>query len=536
MIGMGIVAKWEYFGAISSLDNKLVGIGFICLLAIPVVAILLSGLLKESLLLQRQMEEEAQIAGVTIRTKQNEQIEQSVKEQPAVTITGPMTFNTAGYDWFWSDFYKNTAVFGQSGSGKTICVLNALLDGLIGSSSAAKLPAAALILDPKGDFRDKINYLCSAHNRSADLLMIDPYNVDDSMHWNPLDSDDDAIELAGRFGSVMEILNPSKGNDRFWIDSSVRLIQNLITVLRHAHPDTPPSLPTIYQLAMNDKKLESVCDLISHEAYEDHPVIKQTFDYIVDVWKPMPDETKATVRSFVSNMIGNFLSEPYDKLFSGHSSKRIADILEGGKILYVYMPLADKQIMSRVVCTFVKLEFYREVLKRTGKERPSFFLCDEFQSFFTTGSGRGDADAFELTRASNHANIVAFQNLNSLYKQTESRESVMTMLGNCAIKIFLRNTEKETNEYASDLFGEHIETLSSTSTSVAGNPKQNMHAGTVSGSAQYSARIKKDSFAHLKVPSKEDSNLFAESMNHLASRSQVESRKLQWKVHPLQDK
>ena len=284
---------------------------------------------------------------------------------------------------------------------------------------------------------------------------------------------------------------------------------------------------------MSDSKLDPWGQMVSDDAYDKNVDMQRTFDYFFDVWKPMPDDTKGTIRSFVSNMLGSFLTQPYDTLFTGSSTSTISQMVENGKILYVYMPIADKETMSRVVSTFVKLEFYREVLKRPNKERPSFFLCDEFQSFFTVGQGRGDADAFERTRQSNHANVVAFQNLNALFKQTERKEPVLNLLGNCAVKLFLRNTDKETNEYASELFGEHIETLSSSTVSISGGAKGTKGAGSVSGSAQYSARVKKEEFASLGVPSKEENNLFAEAIAHLAARSTVETRRMKWKVHPI---
>lgn len=532
-IGVGVLSNWPLFDVLSGYGSTLIWIGFCCLLALPIVA--LSGIrqLREAMVLKHQIDDEAAAMGISTRTAATEAAERKAEEGPSVKITGPMTFTAGGYDWNVGDFYKNTAIFGQTGSGKTICVLNALLDGMLGATGAAKLPAAALILDPKGDFRDKIEALSRAHGRKDDLVIIDPDDLERSISWNPLDSEDDALELAGRFGAVMEILDASGQDDAFWINSTKRLVENLISLLRYARPNTPPDLVEVYQAAMSDQKIEDYGRLVSEDVFEASPDVKRTFDYFFDVWLPMPADTRATIRGFVTNMLGSFLKEPFDTLFSGKSSTTIAQVLDEGKILYVHMPIAEREVMARVVTTFVKLEFYREVLRRPRKKRPSFLLCDEFQSFFTVGQGKGDADAFERTRESNHANIVAFQNLNALFKQTDRKEPVLNLLGNCAIKLFLRNTEKETNEYASDLFGEHIETLSSTSVGVAGGRRGARGDGTVSGNAQYSARVKKDAFSGLAVPSREEGKKWAEVIGHLASRSTVETPRMSWKVHPI---
>ena len=100
----------------------------------------------------------------------------------------------------------------------------------------------------------------------------------------------------------------------------------------------------------------------------------------------------------LTNMIDPFLVEPYASIFSGPSTLRIAQMVDQGKIVYVDMPVADREQMARMAGTLMKLEYFREVRKRVGKKRPTFFLCDEFQRFFTTAQGKGDADEFEVTR------------------------------------------------------------------------------------------------------------------------------------------
>ena len=533
-VGLAVLTDWDLFAPLSVLRTPLYWVGFGAILATPIVALFGAGRLREAMVLRHQIGEEMEISGVKTRDASSLVQERAEEERDAVEVTGPMTFRAGGYDWNVSDFYKNAAIFGQSGTGKTVCVLNALLDGLLGATEAAGKPAAGLILDPKGDFADKIEILAARHGRKRDLHVIDPDKPKISMRWNPLDTDDDAQEIAGRFAAVMEILSPSGKDDAFWVDNTKRLVQNLISLLRFARPDEPPSLIEIYEAAMSDEKVEAWARQVADEIYDSNIDVARTFDFFHEVWFTMPTDTRGTVRSFVSNMLGTFLTPPYDKLFSGQSTASIGDIIDDGGLLYVNMPIADKEVMARVVSTFIKLEFYREVLKRRDKSRPSFFLCDEFQSFFTTGQGRGDADAFERTRQSNHANIVAFQNLNALFKQTDRKEPVLNMLGNCGTKIFLRNTERETNEFASDLFGEQIETMTGSSVNVAQGARGRGGGAAISSTAQYSARVKKDQFATLGVPSREENAAFAEAIAHLAARATVEMKTMRWKVHPIE--
>ncbi|MEM1385453.1 MAG: type IV secretory system conjugative DNA transfer family protein, partial [Pseudomonadota bacterium] len=384
-----------------------------CLAAVPLIAIATSRHLREATALRRAITEQLEASGFEPRSDKDVAEEARAADRPAVEATGALSFQAGGYEWHWSDFYKNAAIFGQSGSGKTVCVLNAVLDGLLASAAKSGAPPAGLILDPKGDFRTKIAMLLRQYGWERQLAMIDPADPSRSERWNPIDSSDSPIELAGRFGGVLETLSESGDKDRYFIDTAMTFLRHMIVILRSAHPDRPPNLSEIYDCASSDEVLietgKGMPDTVGIEE-------ERAIAYMKREWMSLADDTKSVVRSYLSNMMGPFLTPPYDSLFAGKSTLQIGKAIDEGRLIYVHLPLAEAEVMARVVATFVKLEFYREVLRRPDKARPSFFLCDEFQAFFTVGSGRGDADAFERTRQSNHANIIAFQNLNALYK------------------------------------------------------------------------------------------------------------------------
>ena len=524
-----VLSFWDLGQPLAELREPLYWgwIGFAVLT--PIALVFMSRRLREAISLYQAIDEQVVASGFVPRTDRDAAKDELLDKRPPVEAIGPLEFRAGGYDWSWPDFYKNAAVFGQSGSGKTVCVLNAVLDGLLASASAARQPPAGLILDPKGDFHQKLAALLRRYGWEEQLATIDPGDPHRSMRWNPLDSTDSAIELAGRFAGVLETLSESSDKDKYFIDTGTTFLRHMITILRVVHPDRPPSLTEIYECAASDNALVSVAkQVLAGSGVE----AERAIAYMRQEWTSLASDTKSVVRSFLSNMLGPFLSAPYDTLFAGHSTVSLGQALDEGRIVYVNLPLAEAEVMARVVSTFVKLEFYREVLRRKDKARPSFFLCDEFQAFFTVGSGRGDADAFERTRQSNHANIVAFQNLNALYRQTDRTEPVDNLLGNCATQIFLRNTDQTTNEYASKLFGEQIESLLGVGDSIGG-VQMLSPSSQVGGSAQYGARVREDRFPQLAVPSRTDDILYAESMTHLGARARLEARRLRWRIYPI---
>ena len=457
-----------------------------------------------------------------------EEAQASLPDRPAVEAAGELAFMAGGFKWSWKDFYKNCIIFGMTGTGKTVCVLNALLDGLLLSTAHTTKPCAGLILDPKGGFKEKIATLCKKYGRADDLIFINP-ETPRAFRWNPLDSDDDELEVASRFAAALEA-NGMKagGGDTFWIDSAEKFIRHAISLLRITNPKgDPPTFAQIGMLASSMARLSEAADKVA----DDDPRGDLCLPFFADEWIVLADNTRSSIQAFITNMIDPFLMEPYATMFSGRSTKRVSEMIDDGKILYVYMPVSEKEKMSKVICAFVKLEYYREILNRRNKPRTSFFLCDEFQVYFTPMPGKGDADFFERSRESNHANIIATQNYPALIKVAGDKESVVTnLLGNCGTKIFLRNTDEKTNDYGSKLFGQALVAMAASNLSAGA---KGMGSAGASANRQYDQKVRPEEFVGLAVPA--DGVKYAETVIHMGARSVVTKEKLRWRVHPLED-
>lgn len=426
-----------------------------------------------------------------------------------VSILQHGEFEAGERRWLFDDLRKNLLVFGQPGAGKTSCVLNALLEGMLGSLSAP--PASGLILDPKGDFQGKIERLATKFGRGDDLIVVNP-SAGGPVKWNPLDVPDDEFEIAERFGAVMELLGVKDSQSSFWTDKAKQFIQHALVLLR-ATSTTPPSISDIATLATSKESILSLCEKVP----ETNSNASVSLRFFADEWFKLPDETLGGIQAHLTAMTNPFTFEPYRSFCSGRSSFRVSSALDEGKVIYLLMPVAEKEAMARVMGALLKLEFYREVLRRPDKPRPSFFFCDEFQVFFNAGKGRGDADFFERSRQSNHANIIACQNLQSLLKQVERREPVLNLLGNCTTKIFLRNTDKETNQYGADLFGQTLVGLSSGTSGVSALQRKHRATATVNFGDQFDHVVRPERFVELAIPSARTGIDYAETIIHDAA-------------------
>ncbi|MBK8638387.1 MAG: type IV secretory system conjugative DNA transfer family protein [Chromatiaceae bacterium] len=609
-----VLGDWPQLAFLAPAHSLLVWGWWLALLALPLYLVGASQQLRDLVARGKALAEQELTSGFVPPKESEAGAGSALASEPAVQVMGPGRFRAGGHDWVWDDFFQNLIVFGQPGSGKTVCVLNALLEGLL---AASEPPAAGLFLDPKGDFRDKLRVLCRRQGREADLLILDPTQPQTSLCWNPFDNDDDEIELAGGFTKVMETLGTRDDKQPFWIQQASLFIQHAIALLRASNsPGTPPSLAQVSNLAGNEFYLRARLLLANnvqllhatdasatlveavrmiedetalgeamaayfeagrpanamtqlvHDWWDMAPELRrhvcaqaraiqlasagdgvlppagESFDlarnWFLFTWVPLVETTRSVIQAELQHMLKDFLASPYRQIFGERSTVSLGAALDEGKLLYVYMPIAEWPVMSRVVCTFIKIAFQREVLRpgRRGKPRPSLFLCDEYQAFFTPdfGGKGGDEDFLARSRESNHANIIATQNLLSLLKQTADDKPVMNLLGLCATKIFLRNNDDATNDYGSKVFGERLETLTGTQSSTGGVGLRTAASGSssLSSNTQYGAAVRKEVFTGLAEPSRAEGIGYAESMTWLGARGPIGRVRQHWKVHPIQ--
>jgi hypothetical protein len=234
LLAANVISYWPVGQVIAPLRPLLHWGTWIVLFDVPVQLFLSSNRLSEVFSLWQSYRLNVARSRFRPRTIAAARARMAELDGPPVTVREPYGFHIGGMDWSWTDFQKNAIVFGQTGSGKTVAVLNALLDGLLSSADGQEGTEAAcvLILDPKGDYRDKIGVLCERLGRSADLCVLDPNSPADTLRWNPFDSSDDALEISERFAGVLQLLGMKNTQDTFWIDTAKTFLRHAVGLLR----------------------------------------------------------------------------------------------------------------------------------------------------------------------------------------------------------------------------------------------------------------------------------------------------------------
>ncbi len=539
-----ILCRWPQLGEFASLGSAFHFVGGAALALLALQPVYVRANIVNGRYLKRYLRQQVRHIGFISAQKRRA----ALKKQ--LTSPKESQFEAAEITWELDDFYKNALVLGMPGSGKTMTVLNVLTERLL-AAKADGLATAGVIFDPKGSLldprqgKDLITPLCKRLGRANDLLIFSPdtWATDGrsnrSIAWNKLDTDADALDLASEIVTAQRLSGGVVSQETFFSDSSRIVFRHAFVLLRAALYPEPVSFTDIYRLCTEDiDKAEIYTWLVEglSDLYRDRsipPEIESAIVYFGE-WRRMPDRQRGGIISSVTQLVDDFSGPPISEMTSGASTMRIGDMIDQGKILYVHLPLAERSRLSPLLSGMIKLEYQREVLRRVGKARPSFMVADEFQSIWVTGQNHGDSDSFERSRESRHANIVAAQNISSFLKKTKNKDEITNFLGLCAVKVFLRNGELETNKAASDLFGDRSEVIVSMSESPKAAVGLVRNQTSYSRSTRSTRVVPPERFTRLAVPQRHDrKQQFAESIVYLGSRDTTAPLELNWPIHVL---
>lgn len=477
---------------------------------------------------------------------------------PVVSLKNGLV-RAGGFAWQWSDFTQGgLAVWGQSGSGKTRCVLAPLVELIFLLFQQAGIAFSALVHDIKGDWRGRLEALCAKYGRSDDLYIFD-LNADparagarDCIIYNPLDTDEPAVEVAAALSACMERVG-MKSSESFFPTAARIFNTHAITLLRAGlPPGRIPSLADLYRLVNEPPSrideteeemarrppsfFEELCAEIAAR-WPDRRTLPQdvadAINFFLNEWaRNTPDRQRGGIVGTLSQLTSELLAEPGRSFLTGRTTMPMDAFVAGGKILCIHVRDAEYPRLAPILHTLFKRAGQSAVRRHVGKATPSLFLADEFHTMFSAGPG-ADATFFSLSRESNHANIIACQNLPLFYQSAKTTHEVMSLLGNCTTQIFLRNDEPTTNEYASSLFGEMATiTVSQSEAARVGDIVSRSHA-SYSRSAGSAKVVPASAFSAVRVPNKNDPAAFyAEAIVHLGTRPERHgAMTLLWPVH-----
>ena len=370
-----------------------------------------------------------------------------------------------------SGLYQNFLITGTIGSGKTSSAMYPFTEQIIQFNSTHKdKKIGMLILDVKGNYYSQVKAFCKKYSISSDLIVIELHS---HIHYNPLHKPHLKPQvLANRLKTIL-LLFSENNTESYWLDKAEQILAECIKLCRFYNSGyvtflelhkliTIPSyykekIPILKELFINGK-------LNKQDIYE----LNSCLDFFQKEFESLDQRTKTILISEITRITNTFVSD-YDVMSCFCSPKEnltftgFEEVIKKGKIVVLNMNISEYTILSKIIATYLKLDFQTEILTNLSNNTifPTAFICDEYDKY----ASKTDAEFFSLSREAKCINIVSTQSYSSLKNTLKDDSFVKVIVQNLINKIWFRTDDIFTIEEAQKQLGKEEKTRISKSLS-----------------------------------------------------------------------
>ena len=332
-----------------------------------------------------------------------------------------------------------------------------------------------LILDVKGNYYNQVKDYVDFYNLQNDLIEI---GLNSGIFYNPLHKPNlKPIVLANRLKTILTLFSENN-SESYWLDKAEEVLCECIKLCRlynngyvtFVELHKLVTLPDYYK-----EKIETLKKLFINSKFSDKELydLNASLNFFEKEFFNLDDRTKNIIISEITRITSTFVSDydvmetfcaPKAKLsFSGFD-----EVLSSGKIVVLNMNIFEYNMLSRIIATYLKLDFQTEIMSNLSKGvvYPSVFICDEYDKFVS----KTDGEFFSLSREAKCINIVSTQSYSSLKNTLKDESSVKVIIQNLINKIWFRTDDIFTIEESQKQLGK--EEKEKTSKSISESAKE----------------------------------------------------------------
>lgn len=355
--------------------------------------------------------------------------------------------------------YQNILITGTIGSGKTSSAIYPFSEQLIKyCSDNFEKKMGILCLDVKGNFYKQIKFYVKKFNRLKDLVII---SLNSNETYNPLDKPNlNPLVLANRLKTILTLFSPNT-SDSFWLDKVEQVICEAIKLCR-LYNNNYVNFIELHKL-INDKsyyleKIKLLRNMFLNNKFSNIELYNLTsaITFFENEFFKLDERTISILKSEITRITLPFVSDyNISKTFSP-TKKNITfsgfkDIIKSGKIVVLSMNISEYSVLSKIIATYMKLDFQSEVMSNFNSKtsRSVAFICDEYQEYITSS----DANFFSESREAKCINIVSTQSYSSLLNTIKDESALKVILQNLVNKLWFRTDDIFTIESAQKQIG-----------------------------------------------------------------------------------
>ena len=370
-----------------------------------------------------------------------------------------------------SGLYQNFLITGTIGSGKTSSAMYPFTEQILKYNSLnPNKKIAVLILDVKGNYFKQVKSFAQKYNLQNDIIEI---GLNSNVKYNPLHKPHlNPIVLANRLKTIL-LLFSENNSESFWLDKAEQILAECIKLCR-LYNNGYVTFTEIHKLIMDSEYYNSKIEILRKLFYSSSLSQKQIYElnaaleFFEKEFKTLDSRTLAILKSEISRITNIFISDyNVSKHFCSSKSEltfnSFNSVLSKGKIVVLNMNISEYNNLSKILATYLKLDFQSEVMNSLSKSHvhPSAFICDEYSEYIT----KTDAEFFSLSREAKCINIVSTQSYSSLKNTLKDDTAVKVIIQNLINKIWFRTDDIFTIEEAQKQLGKEQKYLTSTTIS-----------------------------------------------------------------------
>ena len=315
-----------------------------------------------------------------------------------------------------------------------------------------------LILDVKGNYYNQVKDYVDFYNLQNDLIEI---GLNSDIFYNPLHKPNlKPIVLANRLKTILTLFSENN-SESYWLDKAEQILAESIKLCR-LYNDNYVTFSELHKLitipSYYKEKLKILKDLFVSSKLNNKQIyeLNECLNFFQKEFENLDSRTKGILISEITRITNTFISD-YD-IFSTFSPDKtklnflgFQDVIRSGKIVVLNMNISEYSLLSKIIATYLKLDFQTEILSSlsSGIVRKTAFICDEYDKYCT----KTDSDFFSLSRESKCINIVSTQSYSSLKNTLKDESSVKVITQNLINKIWFRTDDIFTIEEAQKQLG-----------------------------------------------------------------------------------
>ena len=427
--------------------------------------------------------------------------------------------------------YQNFLITGTIGSGKTSSAMYPFTKQLI---SYNKEHLGMLILDVKGNYYKQVKKYCNTFSRTNDLIIIE---LGGKYKYNPLHKPNlKPAVLANRLKTILTLFSQNN-SESYWLDKAEQVLTECIKFCR-LYNNGYVTFTEIHKLVNIDsyylEKIKYLRNLFQKNRFSQKDLfnLNSSIDFFQNEFFNLDSRVLSILKSEITRITGLFTSD-YDikntfcPSINDLNFFGFNDVINKGKIVVLNMNIAKYHNLSKIIATYLKLDYQSEVLSKLSNntQKTSVFICDEYHEYVTNT----DAEFFSQSREAKCINIVATQSYSSILNTIKDNYACKVIIQNLINKLWLRTDDLFTIEDAQKQIGK--EEKEKVSKSISENAKETNFNLITNTFISRDSNISESISSYSQLDYKYDTNFFTQKLETFSCLAFLSDGK---KVYPPQ--